>query len=877
MLHTKLNRPKISDDLLLRPHLIRKLEDSSHLPLILVSAPAGYGKSILISQWLEKHETKYCWLALNQAMSDSTLFLTYFIESLERCCAVNWADLKDLAQQYHFLAWETIIDLIINKINTFNEYARLILDDYHLIRNQEIHQLINAILKENINNFQLVLITRRDPPLQFRQLRLYQKLLEIRMHELRFNNNEIGELLKMKPTFNFSQDEVNELLFRAEGWIMGIRMMLLAKPAPYKEGRKGSLDYVTNDLDILIDHIGDNFSPEFFRQMQLCSLCEQFNKELIDSIFSFSLNESGGANNFLEQLIDSNLFLIPTGDECSWFRFHHLFGDVLKRRLKIKEPKLINPLYIHISSWFAGKGLIDEAIHYAILAENYNRAGNLIVEHTTSKFELGEWWVVKRWIENIPEEIRMSNIDLLLIELYFCQETYEVKEFSFLLDTLESVGVKNSSKKNQSLYLYHLGYYLTYISPNPEKALECLEQSKALYHDETGMFGGRRELITANTRQMLGRSTLALKLLNEHDKNFQYGSVMHMRSLHARIYVHLQSGNFKESEVESEKFHFIAKKGELKIMRAWSLYLLGNSAFQTANLDKASQSLREVISYDKVFNYRVYFDALAGLVLSHSLKGDAKEADSMQLTMEQISEKFKNPKFQTYARSVKARVNLHKGLGKMELEWAQMNWLNQVQGLYVFMMDVPELTKIRIIVNHGSILQVEEALCVLSEVEAFLNEVHNNYHTIEIELLKAMALVRIGRKEDAKASLNKALTLAEQNDNIRPIIEAHHIMPSLFDLVNQSPNFRRLLYRIGLNTSNSELPPVSNAASDELSLREQQVIQLIATGLRNKEIADELNISVVTVKSHLTHIYRKLDVPNRTSMLNKVKSMAIFS
>ncbi|WP_439183820.1 LuxR C-terminal-related transcriptional regulator [Carboxylicivirga taeanensis] len=511
------------------------------------------------------------------------------------------------------------------------------------------------------------------------------------------------------------------------------------------------------------------------------------------------------------------------------------------------------------------------------MAQDYNRAANLIIEHTTSKFESGEWWVVKRWLENIPEEIRMSNVDLLLIELYFCQETYEVKEFSFLLDTLEAVGVKNSSIKNQSLYLYHLGYYLTYIRPNPEKALECLEQSKAIYHDETGMFGGRRELITANTRQMLGRSTLALKLLDDHDKNFQYGSVMHMRSLHARIYVHLQSGNFKESEVESEKFHFIARKGELKIMRAWSLYLLGNSAFQTANLDLASQSLREVISYDKVFNYRVYFDALAGLALLHSLKGDTKEADSMQLTMEQVSEKFKNPKFQSYARSVKARINLHKGLGKMELEWAQMDWTKQSNDPYLFLIDVPNLTKIRIMVCHGSVLQVEEALNILAEVGVFLDGIHNRYHVLDIQLLKAIALLRIGRKEDAKESLNKAITLAEQNDNIRPIIEAYRIMPSLFHLVNQSPNSRRLLSRIGLDTSHSDLPPISHSNFYELSFREQQVIRLIAAGLRNKEIADELNISAVTVKSHLTNIYRKLDVPNRTSMLNKVKSMAILS
>jgi ATP/maltotriose-dependent transcriptional regulator MalT len=391
------------------------------------------------------------------------------------------------------------------------------------------------------------------------------------------------------------------------------------------------------------------------------------------------------------------------------------------------------------------------------------------------------------------------------------------------------------------------------------------------------MFGARRELMMATTRQMLGRSTLALKLLDDIDNNFKYESVMHIRSLQARIYVLLLSGNFNDAVTESEKFHFIAKKGELKILKAWSLYLNGNSAFQTSNMDMASQSLKEVIDYGEVFNYRIYFDALAGLILLNSLKGDTKTAESLLITMELMTAKLKNSQFRLYARSVKARVNLHKGIGSKELEWAQMNWAKQTHEPYLWLMDVPDFTKIRIIVSHGSDLQVEEALDVLADVEAFLESVHNKYHVLDIELLKAMALLRVGRKEQAKESLKNALSIAEKNNSIRPIIEAYRVMPSLFDLVDQSFTFSRLLSRIGLKSSNNELPPVSFSKSDDLSLREQEIIQLISEGLRNKEIAGQLHISTITVKSHLTNIYRKLDVPNRTSMLNKARNMNILS
>ena len=824
MLQTKLNRPKISNDLLIRQRLIEKLEKNKQQPLILISAPAGYGKSMLVSQWLEQCENKNVWISLDQSMSDSAAFISYFTETIKRCSSVEMPELKNPNQDYLFLSWESIIDIIINTINGLKDPIWLVLDDYHLIRNQEIHMLIDAIISENINNFHLVIITRRDPPLQLRELRLYQKMLELRIRDLRFNEDEITELLATEHNTHFSKDEISELFNKTEGWILAIRIIVKTRSLLISEDRNLEKGFLTSDLDILVDHIGENLETDFFKQVQLCSLFDQFNEDLIDSVFTHVFKDSGKAGSFLAKLKDLNLFLIATKDKGSWFRFHHLFGDILRRRLERNEPNIINPLFIHISSWFASKGLIDEAIQYAIKAKKFGIAADLIIEHSASKFALGEWWVVKRWLENIPEKIRMNNVDILLIELFISEETFEIKELSILLDTLEAIGVENFSTKNQSLYLCHLGYYLIYIRPNPEKALEYLEQSKSLYHDETSMFGARREIMMATTLQMLGRSTLALKHLDDIDKNFKYESVMHIRLLQARIYVLLLSGNFNDAVIASEKFHFIAKKSESKILRAWSLYLIGNSAFQTSNMDIASQSFKEVIDFDGVINYRISFDALAGLILLNSLKGDTKTAESLLNTMELMTAKLKNSQFRLYTRSVKARVNLHKGLGSKELEWAQMNWAKQTHEPYLWLMDVPDLTKICIIVNHGTTLQVEEALVVLAEVEVFLDSVHNKYHALDIELLKAMALLRIGRKEHAKESLNKALTLAEKNDSIRPIIEAYRVMPSLFELVDQSFTSRRLLSRIGLKSSNNELQPVSDSKSHESSFREQQVI-----------------------------------------------------
>jgi len=877
MLHSKLNRPKISSDLLIRPHLIEKLEKNKHQPLILISAPAGYGKSVLISQWLEQSGNNHGWISLDESMSDSAAFISYFVAALEKCSSVEMPELKNLNQEYHFFSWESIIDKIINKINELKDPIRLILDDYHLIRNGEIYMLIDTIISENINNFHLVIITRRDPTLHLRELRLYQKMLELRIRDLRFNEDEITELLAIEHNSHFSKDEITVLFNKTEGWILAIKIIVMTRSLLVLEDINVGNGFLTSDLDILVDHIGANLETDFFKQMQICSLFDQFNEDLIDSVFTLVFKNSGKAGSFLARLRDLNLFLIATKDTGSWFRFHHLFGDILRRRLERNEPSIIKPLYIHISSWFAGRSLIDEAIQYAIKAENYNLACDLILEHRTSKLENGQWWVVQRWLNNIPRQIRKANVDLLLTELLICEETWNLEDFSSILDTLKSLDIENSSDENISLYLFHLGYFLTYVKTDPKKAVASIERSKELCYDESYMFGGRRELILASSRQMLGLTALALKPLEAIQEKYEPSSKMHIRSIHGKVLVHLLSGNFESANNDSKKLLFLVQDSDLLYAKGWGSYFSGNVAFQSYNKYIVIHALKEALAFEGVFNYRVYFDALAGLILFKTLAGDDNASKKHLKELKEKVGKLKDCRLQINYQSVKARVALLNGQGKQELAWAETNWVKQTVSSYMFLIDVPELTKIRIIVNHGSILQVEEALRVLSEVEAFLNEVHNNYHDIDIELLKAMALLRIGRKEHAKESLNKALNLAEQNDSIRPVIEAYRVMPSLFDLVIQSPNSRKLLSRIGLKSSNNELQPFSYSKHDELSIREQEVIQLISEGLRNKDIADQLHISTVTVKSHLTNIYRKLDVPNRTSMLNKARNLQILA
>ncbi len=847
---------------------MEELEKKAYLPFLLVSAPAGYGKSVLISQWLEVSGGDYTWISLEESMNDTSTFLSYFTEAIKIVSPDEKQSLIRLQNEYKFLSWEIIIEKIVKITNKFQGNCRLILDDYHLIRNQQIHELVQALINENTGNLLVVIITRWDPPFTLRGLRLYQKMFEIRMRDLRFQEHELTDLL-VRNSISLSADEIKELTVRTEGWILAIRMMIIAKSFTNLVDEKMGSEMLTTDLDELLDHISQNLDPNFIRQMQLCSLCDQFNADLIDSICTYAFKGACNADIFLAKLKDLNFFLIPIRDNETWYRFHHLFGDILKRHLEKSEPNIIIPLYLHISSWFSGKGIIDEAIRYAIKAKNYDLACDLISEHKTRILDQGQWWVVQRWLENIPEYMRRGNMEMLLTELAIAEETYSFNDVSYILGILESLDIENTEAKIYSQYLYHLGYYLTFLNPNPEKALEALERSKVLYKDESVLFGARRELLLAIVRQMLGKSALALGMLDDIDRSYKHASIMHLRSLHARIFVYMLSGEFSHALAASEKFHFITKQVKLNFFELNAYYLLGNSAFQILNIPKSQLAFKELLGYEGILNYRMFFDALAGVTILNALNDDNKTMESFLNVMNCMVLKMKNPMFQLYERSVRARVHLIKGQGNKELEWAQTDWVEQSSEKYAFLIDVPAFTKIRILVNHGSIYQVKEALNVLADVEAFLDNLHNRYHTIDIEFLKAMALFRLGDTASAKEFLEEALLLAEKSDSIRPVLEAYKVMPTIFNILDHSTSYR-ILTRINFVFANQKSPVKSLSDSNELSLREQELIGLVAKGFMNKEIAEQLNISTVTVKSHLTNIYRKLKVPNRTTMLRKV-------
>ncbi|WP_281267903.1 LuxR C-terminal-related transcriptional regulator [Xanthomarina spongicola] len=871
-----MNIPALPSDLIRRPHLLKKLERKSAVALILISAPAGYGKSILISQWIKETESAHAWLSIDETMNDTSIFLTYISEAISKFSSIEKQSLKNLDKDYNFINWPSIIEIFVNSLNVLDEHTVLILDNYHLIRNQEIHQLVQTLIDEEIKNLQVLIITRWDPPFKLQKLRIYDRIVELRMSNLKFEKDELIQFFTLHRNIKLTSDEVDKVIEDTEGWILAIRMLLLARSFRMEDYEIKGIENISNYLDQLLSYISLNLEPEFFKQMQLCALCDQFNVELIDSICDFAYEGSCKGEVFLAKLKELNFFIIATDLDGGWYRFHHLVGETLIRNLKKTDPDIAISIYTHISKWFFDKNFVDEAINFAIKAKNYDLACSQITKHRASILDQDQWWVLQRWLDKIPRQIRNANMDILVTELLVCEETWNIEDFSSILNRIESIGLENSNAENISRYLFHLGYFLTFVEPNPKKAVESLEQSIALFHDESALFGGRRDTILACSRQMLGETSLALKSLEDIHEKFERSSKLYVRSLDGKVLVHLLSGNFESANKDLKKFLFLVQDSDFLYLKGWSSYYQGNIAFQFFQKDRAMNTFKKALEFEGVFNYRVYFDALAGLVLMSSLQKD-KEATALFLEkMSQMANKLKDTNFKNYYRSVQARVNWHKGMGEKEMSWVTTDRVKQHSSLYLFLIDVPELTKTRIMISHGSNIQVQEALSVLEEVEVMLESVYNHYQHIDIILLKAMGFFRLRKENLAAKWLAEALTLAEKKNMIRPIMEVAMVMPSLFSVLKDAATYRILTFIIfdvvPQKTRERNLSDVN-----ELTLREQEIIRLIFKGLRNKEVAQQLNISILTVKTHLRNIYSKLDVSSRTAMINKILEKNLFT
>ena len=375
LLTTKLYLPPVRANLVVRPRLTQRLDEGLTHKLTLISAPAGFGKTTLLSEWIPHSEWCVTWVSLDEGDNDPTRFWSYFIAGLQQLNPDLGNTALLLFQSPQPPPLESCLTTLMNEIATFPEPFVLVLDDYHAIENSSLHNAITFLLDHLPPQLHLFITTRTDPPLPLSRLRSREQLTELRAGDLRFTPDEAMAFFNQVMGLGLSPGDVAALEAHAEGWIAGLQLAALSM-----QGRDDLPDFIaafTGTHRYILDYLTDEVlerRPTGTKNFLLqTSILDRLCGPLCDAV-------TGGRDGqtTLERLEQANLFIVPLDDERRWYRYHHLFADVLRHRLALTQPQNVPEYHRRASVWFEQQGLVAEAIHHALVGQDFEHAATLI-------------------------------------------------------------------------------------------------------------------------------------------------------------------------------------------------------------------------------------------------------------------------------------------------------------------------------------------------------------------------------------------------------------------------------------------------------------------------------------------------------------------
>jgi len=890
---SKLHRPPIMPDNVLRTKVILELEKNIVKPLSIVSAGAGYGKSVAVSQWLDQTQYLKSWVSLDEDHNDIRTFLSYLSASIENELSGALSNTKRLTAVATLPPVDEISNILINDLCQIEESFILVLDDYHVIKNPMIHDLLDIWLLFPPPYVHLCIITRRDPPMKLESYRETGRLTEIRMQDLSLSHEEIEEFFEQKFNFKLSEEEIKLLNSKTEGWVMALRLVSMIMND--KRNLSETLDSVDGGIQNISEYLLREVlsdQPHNIQELLLkTSILDRFSPSLIrlfenrEVTETFSKNKEDNLINWLKRF---NLFIIPLDGEQSWFRYHHLFQSFLLNELKNRKNKNeINELQIKASQWFEEENLINEAIIHAMKGEDTNRAVRIIRENWEETSDADDFLIVDQWLSHLPEAVKDSEISLLFARFYSIFKGHRLAEHP---KTLELI-YHNESKltKAEEGYLAFVHSMLNYFSGDAEKCLECSTRAIQLIPKKYCSFSGDAGTYWFVSMIMLGRYEEALashrntvaKFLRK-DEPVQLGRARTNISFGALFDANLP---FLRSATEE-----IGKTRDLSNFMLgflWSNYVM--IYWYSNDLEGVVRESEKVFSVKYEYLRRLSIDtyimkALAYQELNESQKADAAIEDAIN-----FAEITKDPSNLSVALSGRARLNLHQGNLKKANDWLMSTEPYDMNPTILWCTEEPLFTRCRVQLAKGSEADLRAALASLKKYGEFAKRYNYRIHLIQIKILQTLAFQLQNKSDIALNSLKEAICLAAPGEWVRPFVENIYELSELLLILRKQEVESAFINAIFTAHDKVVNKRKQNAADDDqlnkqdqrkslakLTDSEMKVLKLVAKGLRNQEIAEKLFNSELTIKKHIYHMFQKLSVKNRLSLVMKAKQEGIL-
>jgi LuxR family maltose regulon positive regulatory protein len=878
ILATKLYIPRPRPNVVLRPRLLERLNEGLHRKLTLISAPAGFGKTTLVSEWLAGCERPAAWLSLDEGENDPTRFLMYLVAALQTIAANIGEGVLSVLQSPQPPPPEAMLTALLNDITTISDHFVLVLDDYHALDAKSVDHALTYLVEHLPPQMHLVIATREDPPLPLARLRVGGQLTELRVADLRFTHSEAAAFLNQVMGLTLSAEDIAALERRTEGWIAGLQLAALSL-----QGHEDATSFITSFtgshhfvLDYLVEEVLGQQSESVQTFLLRTSILDRLCGPLCDAVL---LDPAASGQATLEYLERTNLFIVPLDNERRWYRYYHLFADLLRQRLHQSIASFpgdaqsqVNELHIRASLWYEDHGLSMEAFHHAAAANDVERAERLIKGKGIPLHFRGAVTAILDWLESLPTTVLNARPSLW------------ARYASLLLVNGQTTGVE---EKLQAA----------------EAALQGAEPDDKT-QDLFGRIAAARAMLALTRYQvepMLAQSRRALEYL--HPNNLSLRATAHWtlgfsyslqgdRSAARRAYTEAISlsqasgiifttilatiglGNIQEADnqlsLAAETYRGVLQlAGEPPLPVACEAHLgLARVCYEWNDLDEASQhgqqSLHLARQYDRVIDRFVLCEVfLARLKLA---QGDVAGAAALLAEAGQSARQQNFVDRMPEVAAAQVLTLLRQGNLAAAAHLAQTHEL--------------PISKARVHLAQGD---TPAALAVLELWRQQVEAKGWEDERLKVMVLQTVALQAHGEQDKAVQLLCDALALAAPGEFIRLFVDeglpmahllaeaaAHGMLP---DYIGKVLAIFKAEEQKREDTSSR---PPAQPLIEPLSRRELEVLHLMAQGLSNHEMSERLFLALDTVKGHNRNIFGKLHVQRRTEAVARARALGLL-
>ena len=869
VLTTKLHAPAPRANRVHRQRLLDRLDAGSRSALALVSAPAGFGKSTLIGDWLSRRGQPSAWLSLDAADSDLRRFLSYLVAALESALPGVGRGMAAGLSANHLPEPDVLVTPLLNELWGKPE-CFLVLDDYHVIQADPVHAVLTFLLEHLPPEIHLVMTTRVDPPLPLPRLRARNLLCELRAEDLRFTHEEAALFLRETMGLDVSAREVEALESRTEGWVAGLQMAALSlrgrdDVTSFIAGFTGSHRFV---LDYLTEEVLDRLSPERMDFLLRTSVLSRFCGRLCDAVTG---RQDG--QEILESLETANLFLIPLDDRRGWYRYHHLFAELLQDELRRRlDDAGIADLHARASDWFAAERLPEEAMEHAVAARDWERAVRIIEAHSDATLHRGELGTVGRWFGALPEECFRRHPRLLITRTTILFAAFRFPEFAASAQELERAAESSDDPVLRAGVDSMRALALAGQGDHDGVVLFATRALERLPADGHRAARALVALVLGMSLARTGQSERALEVLEEAaaltlaDGNL----VLHVVARANQGWIEALHGRLRRSLERCREA--LALFGDVQLPAAGqALSIVADYHLERGELDlalEAALTSTRLSRSGEVMGH--HLKGLATLIRVHMSRG---EFDQARQVMDEIRGVIRRTQLHVWdilneSLALRIEVMQAKREGRPDLALPLLRWAEE-KGLMEGWDDLrprlmPDLPREfgHLTVAHGlhAAGRLRELLALLAGLRKVAEEEDWRRTLLEIDILEALAGV--------PGALERALAFAEPEGYLQVFLDEGAPMARLLAGAPGSPFVDRLRRSLG-----NKPPSVSDEA---LSDRELEVLRAVAGGLSNAEAARRLYLSPFTVKKHLENIYGKLGVRNRTEAIARMQKLGLL-